>query len=290
MNKIIWSIDFIKECFIGKHISRIIFADFQIKTPKLNMKSIKLLVCGFLLLSSQIVIGQKTDQSDLNQKKNIFKINLTALVFKNFSFQYERVIGPKTSVALGIGIMPKSKLPFADKIQEEYGDDPDVKRAIDQTQLGNFSLTPEIRFYLGKKQAPAGFYIAPFLRYAHSSFEGPYTFTPSDQQLHTANVTGTINSIGGGLLLGTQWNLGKRVTLDWWIAGPIIGSTKGTLSGTDPKGIPAQDRAGVKQDIDDFDPPGLDFSGTVGANQIDVDIKGTYYGLRAFGICLGFKF
>lgn len=253
------------------------------------MTRTRLFTLCFLLLSSQLLNAQKIELSDSSQKKNIIKINLTALAFKNFSFQYERVIARKTSVALGVGLMPKSKLPFADKIQEDYGDNEDVMRAVDQTRLSNFTITPEVRFYLGK-QAPTGFYIAPFLRYAHSSFEGPYTFTPSDQQLHTANLKGTINSIGGGLLLGSQWNLSKTVSLDWWIAGPIIGSTKGTLSGTDPKGIPAQDRPGIKADIDDFDPPGLDFTGTVGANQIDVDIDGTYYGLRAFGICVGIKF
>lgn len=242
-----------------------------------------------LLLAGEGLFAQKIEPTG-GQKKNVFKINLTALAFKNFSFQYERVVARKTSVALGIGLMPKSKLPFSDKIQEQYGDDPDIKRAVDQTRLSNISITPEVRFYLGKKAAPAGFYIAPFLRYTHSSFEGPYTFTPSDNQLHTAVVSGTFNSIGGGLLLGTQWNLGKSLTLDWWIAGPIIGSTKGSMSGTDPKGIPAQDRAGVKKDIDDFDPIGLDFTGTVGANQIDIDVKGPYYGLRAFGICLGIKF
>ena len=253
------------------------------------MTRTRLFTLCFLLLSSQLLNAQKIELSDSSQKKNIIKINLTALAFKNFSFQYERVIARKTSVALGVGLMPKSKLPFADKIQEDYGDNEDVMRAVDQTRLSNFTITPEVRFYLGK-QAPTGFYIAPFLRYAHSSFEGPYTFTPSDQQLHTANLKGTINSIGGGLLLGSQWNLSKTVSLDWWIAGPIIGSTKGTLSGTDPQGIPAQDRPGIKADIDDFDPPGLDFTGTVGANQIDVDIDGTYYGLRAFGIFLGIKF
>ena len=252
------------------------------------MRRVKLIALGCLLISSQLVHAQKTDAVALDQKKNIVKVNLTALAFKNLSLQYERVTGRKTSFALGVGLMPKSKLPFAEKIRDEYGEDEDVKAALDQTRLNNFTITPEFRFYLGK-QAPTGFYVAPFVRYAHAGFEGPYTFTPSDDQLHTANIKGSINSVGGGLLLGAQWNLGKSVSLDWWIAGPIVGSTKGKLSGTDPKGIPAEDRPGIKEDIDSFDPPGLNFTSTVGANSIDVDIDGTYYGLRAFGICLGIK-
>jgi hypothetical protein len=254
-------------------------------------KVLKSFVIGSLLLSSQFAKAQdatKTISSD--QKKNIFKVNLTSLIFKNLSFQYERVVARKTSVALGLSVMPKTGLPFASTIKDQWGGNADAARAIDQTQLSNFSITPEVRFYLGKKQAPAGFYIAPFVRYNQLKFDQIYTFTPSDNTLHTANIKGTLNNIGGGILIGSQWNLGKSMTLDWWIAGPIYGSSNGNLSGTDPKGIPVQDRAKVKSDIESTDIPGTKIEATVGANQIDVNLSGPYVGLRAFGIALGIKF
>jgi hypothetical protein len=254
-------------------------------------KILKSFVIGTLLLVSQFVKAQDVSKTiSSNQKKNIFKVNLTSLIFKNLSFQYERVVARKTSVALGVSVMPKTGLPFASTIKDQWGGNADATRAIDETQLSNFSITPEVRFYLGKKQAPAGFYIAPFIRYNQLKFDQFYRFTTSDQQQHVANIKGTLNNIGGGILIGSQWNLGKSMTLDWWIAGPIYGSSKGNLSGTDPKGIPVSDRAKVKSDIESTDIPGTKIEATVGANQIDVNLSGPYVGLRAFGIALGIKF
>jgi hypothetical protein len=254
-------------------------------------KILKAVAIGCLLLASQFVNAQNVAKAvSSDQKKNIFKVNLTSLIFKNLSFQYERIVARKTSVALGVSVMPKSGLPFASSIKEQWGGNADAARAIDETQLSNFSITPEVRFYLGKKQAPTGFYIAPFVRYNQLKFDQVYRFTPSDNTQHTANIKGTLNNIGGGVLLGSQWNLGKSMTLDWWIAGPIYGSSNGNLSGTDPKGIPVQDRAKVKSDIESTDLPGTKIEATVGANQIDVKLSGPYVGLRAFGIALGIKF
>ncbi|WP_018615272.1 DUF3575 domain-containing protein [Segetibacter koreensis] len=254
-------------------------------------KILKSVAIACLLIATQSVNAQNEAKTiSIDQKKNVFKVNLTSLIFKNLSFQYERVVAKKTSVALGLSVMPKTGLPFASTVKDKWGGNADAARAIDQTQLSNFSITPEVRFYLGKKQAPTGFYIAPFGRYNQLRFDQIYTFTPSDNTLHTANVKGTLNNIGGGILIGSQWNLSKSMTLDWWIAGPIYGSSNGKLSGTDPKGIPAQDRAKVKSDIESTNIPGTKMEATVGANQIDVNLSGPYVGLRAFGIALGIKF
>lgn len=250
----------------------------------------KLLLIGFVVFTIQTGSAQKVDSS-VNEKKNIIKLNLTSLIFKNISFQFERVLSRKSSVALGISIMPKSGLPFASTLKKQFGTNSDAARAIDETKLSNLSITPEFRFYLGRKGAPKGFYIAPFGRYNQLKFDQFYRFTTSDLQQHVANIKGTINSIGGGLLLGTQWNLSKSMTLDWWILGPIIGSSNGTLAGTDPKGINnASDRTKVKTDIETTDIPGTKVEATVGVNQIDVKLSGPYYGLRAFGFALGIKF
>jgi len=249
------------------------------------------LLMGGLLLSASTTIAQKTEAEPTAEKKNVFKINLSSLVFNNYSVQYERAVAKKTSVALGFSVRPKGPLPFANSLQDQYGSsNSDAARAIDQTKLSNMSITPEVRFYLGRKPAPLGFYIAPFARYNEMKFDQMYTFTPSDNKLHTANINGKITSIGGGVLLGAQWGLGKNFSLDWWIVGPIIGSTKGDLSGTDPMGIPAQDRAKIKNDIESADIPGWTLNADVQANTINVNMKGTYYGLRTLGIALGYRF
>lgn len=245
-----------------------------------------LLLFAFVMLISSAAMAQ----SDSNiSKKNIIKLNLSSLVFKNISLQYERVLSRKTSVALGIGIMPKSGLPFAKTLKDRFGSNSDAARAIDDTKLSNFSITPEFRFYLGKK-APKGFYIAPFARYNTLKLDQMYRFTTSNNVNHVANIKGSINNFGGGLLFGAQWNLTKSLTLDWWIAGPIVGSTKGTLVGTDPQNIQPQDRANIKNDIEDVNLPGTKVTATVEQNKITANLSGPYYGLRAFGIVLGFKF
>lgn len=248
-----------------------------------------LLFVSFFLLASIIANAQQTDSVFMG-KKNIVKINLSSLVFKNISLQYERVLSRKTSVALGVSVMPKTGLPFAGSLKDQFGDNSDASKAIDETRLSNFSITPEFRFYLGKKPAPAGFYIAPFVRYNRLQFDQLYTFTPSDNKQHTANIKGTFSNIGGGLLFGAQWHLSNTLTLDWWIIGPAIGSAKADLTGNDPMGIPAQDRQDIERDLEEFDFPGYNVDATVGTNQINVKMDGTYYGLRAFGLALGIKF
>jgi hypothetical protein len=253
-------------------------------------KNITLLFVTIAVFCSQIANAQKTNDEATLPKKNIIKLNLSSLIFSNFSLQYERVLTRKSSIALGLSVMPKTGLPFAKTLKDKYGSNSDAARAIDETRLSNFSITPEYRFYLGKKGAPTGFYVAPFVRYNHLNFNQFYRFTPSDNKQHVANIVGSINNIGGGLLIGTQWNLSKKLTLDWWIAGPIYGSSKGTLTGTDPMDIPAADRPNIKRDIESLDIPATKIQAAVGKNQIDVTLDGPYVGLRAFGFALGIKF
>ena len=273
----------------------------QNQTAKIMRKVITLIACAMALLNSQAVIAQDTTVSvnktsgkksnEAGSKSNIVKMNLSALAFKNLSFQYERVVAPKMSVALGVSLMPQSSLPFSGRLNEEFGDNEDAKRAIETTKLGQFSITPEVRFYLGKKRAPRGFYLAPFARYTRMSFEQKYQFTASNDIVYNPLIKGTINNFGGGLLIGAQWALSNKITLDWWIAGPLYGSSKGHLKGTDDfSTMSDDDMRDLENDIEDFDIPLTKVEATVAQNQVDVKLTGPYAGIRAFGIALGFRF
>ena len=57
--------------------------------------------------------------------------------------------------------MPTSKVPYIKNALEEV--------IVNDAKLSNYSVTPEIRFYVGKKGYGQGFYIGPYYRYA--SFE-----------------------------------------------------------------------------------------------------------------------
>lgn len=248
-------------------------------------------ITGLVLLCSLFTGFSATAQNQVISKNNIVKINLTsAALFQNASLQFERVLTPKSSFALGVSLMPKTDLPFAEDLKEQYGDNPDVKRAIETTKLSNFTITPEYRFYMSGK-APAGFYVAPFARYQRMSFEQVYQFTASSGKVHNPLIGGNINNIGAGLLFGAQWLIGKNFTFDWWIAGPVVGKSNGLLQGTDDMSdLSAADRADLKGDIESTKLPLMNIEATVGQNNIDVKLDGGYAGLRAFGFNFGIRF
>jgi hypothetical protein len=252
---------------------------------------LRTVVLSALLTAGTSVFAQeKMAESITPLGKTIIKVNLTSLVFKNASLQIERVTSPKTSFALGVSYMPETGLPFASSLSEQFGDNADAQRAIETTRLRSFTITPEYRFYLSG-HAPTGFYIAPFARYQNLYFQQEYSFTASSGKVHNPVIGGTINNIGGGILLGTQFKLGSKVTLDWWIAGPIYGTSSGNLSGTDDMSdLSAEDRANLEGDIEGVDIPLTKIDATVGNNRIDVKLDGPYAGLRAFGLALGIRF
>jgi hypothetical protein len=244
-----------------------------------------------LLFAGQFATSQQTEVFEIPKiKKNIIKINLSSLIFLNASLQYERVIKHNMSVALGVSLMPKTQLPFAGTLQDQYGENEDAKRAIENTKLGNFSITPEFRWYVGKKGAPNGFYLAPFVRYNRFTFDQLYEFN-TNNGLHRPNITGIINNIGGGLMIGAQWTLSKNISLDWWILGGIYGSTKGDFTGYDDLStMTTQEKIDLKRDIEDVPIPLSDINATIYNDRIDVKVTGPYVGLRAFGLALGYKF
>lgn len=223
--------------------------------------------------------------------KNIVKINLPSIALNTYSLQYERVLSNRQSIALGIAISPNTDLPFKKKLMDDFGGNDDARRAIETTKFTKFTITPEYRFYFSKNGAPTGFYLAPFARYTHMSINQDYTYTPSSGIQHTANLKGHFNGLGGGAMIGAQWMLGKRVTLDWWILGPFIGDLDSEFNGTDDMSdLSAQDKADLERDIEDVDIPLWDIDATVGNNTVNVKLKGPFYGVRAFGISLGFRF
>lgn len=223
--------------------------------------------------------------------RNVMKVNLTAAVLKTIEVQYERAVNKRQSFAIGIGVSPNVSLPFKQKLLDQFGGEEDARKAIESTKFTKFTITPEYRFYFGKKGAPTGFYLAPFGRYTNMSFDQIYTFTPNSGKLHEANIKGKFKGIGGGILIGTQWALGKNMTLDWYILGPFIGSLDASFDGTDDMSdMSAQDKADLEHDIESVDLGPWKVDATVGNNTINAKLDGPFVGLRAFGISLGIRF
>lgn len=226
-------------------------------------------------------------------QKNAVKVNLSSLTLRNYHIQYERKILPKMSVNFGLRIMPKGKLPFQETLEKYAGlDDPDLELGL--FSIGNTALTVEPRLYLSKSTMK-GFYIAPYVRYASFDLGLPFRYTYDDPspvippQTKTAVFTGKVNSFSGGLMLGTQFNIAKKVVLDiWWIGGHY-GSSNGDLNFN--VALPTQEeRNAVENSIRDFDPSPFKIKYQVTANGAKIESDGPWAGLRGLGINLGFRF
>ncbi|QNA42810.1 DUF3575 domain-containing protein [Lacibacter sediminis] len=230
---------------------------------------------------------EKTDK----HKMNILKVNLMALALKNYSFQYERVLTKKISVAVGIRSMPTGGLPFLSNYVDDIADgDPDLEANLRALKVGNFAITPEVRFYLNQKGYGRGFYIAPYYRYAKfNSDELPITFDGDANTTKTIKLKGDVITHSGGLMIGAQWHLGKVVTLDWWILGAHYGTSNGTLSGTPSSSLSANEQTEIKNTIESLELPLTKITAEVSANNIKAIVDGPWAGVRA-GLTIGIKF
>jgi len=224
-------------------------------------------------------------QAKAQDGKNLVKWNVAALALKNFSFQYERAVSNKISVAGGLRFALKSTLPFSSALEDAI-DDEETWNSIKDFKTANFAITPEVRFYLGK-QVFQGFYVAPFVRYANYTAEVPYTFEVEGIQ-EIIPLSGNVNTFTGGVLLGAQWKLASRIHLDWWILGPSYGSNSGSITGK--KSLSAEEQRELRESLSDLeDLPVVKTKYTVDDNGAKVDFSGPWAGIRA-GLSVGFRF
>ncbi len=216
--------------------------------------------------------------------KNQVKMNVAALVLKNFSFQYQREVANKIAVGLGVRFAPESTLPFQGQIESLVNNQQAYSR-IKNFKTGNFAITPEVRFYLGK-QAFKGFYLAPFASFSNFNASGPFLFQSTQGDLEMP-LKGNIKTVTGGLYIGSEFNLAKRIGLDVFI-GPNYGSLSGTIAGT--KTLNNDEQNGLRNGLNDLEKiPMIDTKYTVTGDGASVDLDGNWPGLRG-GISVSFKF
>lgn len=221
---------------------------------------------------------------------NIIKVNLTSLPLKQFAFQYERVLNRKFSFALGVRIMPATTLPFKQAILDAVGDDPDTRNVLETFKLSNTAITPELRFYLSKRGYGRGFYLAPFARFAsYKTSLLEFNYDDGNGGQETINLAGKLTSTKGGLLLGAQWPIGKRVVLDWWILGPHYGSANGKFSGVSSQTMTPAEQDDLRTQLNDIDIPFTNKTVVVTANGASLELDGPWAGFRT-GFSLGIRF
>jgi hypothetical protein len=256
------------------------------------MKSKIFLTASTLLLSliafSQYQKPEKEESA--KHAMNIFKINLTAIVLKNYSFQYERVLSRKFSFALGYRTMPNSSLPLQGTIENIVGNDATAQQQIKDFKMSNTAITPELRFYASKKGYGKGFYLAPFYRNATYNGTGlKFTYKNALMVESTMSMFGKLTGNTFGLMLGAQWALGKHISLDWWMLGPHYGTGKGDFFGVASQPMTVTEQNDLRQQLEDFTIPLTTKTVTVNANGANVKLDGPFGGVRA-GISIGIKF
>ncbi len=153
----------------------------------------KLFLCGLTMLTFFMLKAQDV--------KNTIKINPLSALLSTGSVFYERKIDDGISVQLGVAYTG-------------------VK--LSDTKFNGLAITPEARFYF-KKEAPAGMYAAPFLKYQN--------YTVSD-----GRNKGDYTSFGGGAVMGYQWVYGSGFVLNLFF-GPSYnnGKYKATFGNEEPE-------------------------------------------------------
>jgi hypothetical protein len=243
------------------------------------------MLCTVMTSQAQVDKDARTDI-----RKNYAKINLPGLAIRNYGLQYERAVSKRVSFALGYRFMPTGPIPFKSTILESGNNTPEAEKAINSIELSNMAITPEIRFYMGKKGYGRGFYIAPFYRYGNFKASGvELEYEGDGGATETLLLRGDVKGNTFGLMFGAQWALGKNICLDWFILGPHYGTGSGNLTGLSSMVLNQDQQNEILTTLSDIDIPLVEETYTVNANSASVSLKGPWAGIRA-GLSLGIRF
>jgi len=149
-------------------------------------------------------------QGQEQEGTGVIKTNPLGWFAGQFQFGYEHFLSEKLSVQVLPGVI-FSKTTVSDSASF-------ILDTYDATRLG-FIVVPELRYYLGDV-APDGLYIAPFAR-----FRAVRTTIDSDPDVKRVR-----GAIGGGFVLGYQYQLANGLTGELFI-GPQYKSTSSETEG-----------------------------------------------------------
>lgn len=254
------------------------------------MKNIIILSMAIFCLAGKIN-AQHIETTDYTPKKNLVKLDLTSLLLRNYSVQYERVLSKRVSVAISYRKMPEGNIPFQSQVLNSIDqDDNETREIVENFRLSNYAITPEIRFYLGKKGYGRGFYIAPF--YRNAAYNGnnfKFTYETDEMQEQSITLSGDVKSNTFGIMIGAQWSLSKHLLLDWFILGPHGGNGNGALEGISSRPLSETEQNEIRDILEDVDIPLIEKNVEVNSTGAKVNFDGFWGGIRA-GISFGFKF
>jgi hypothetical protein len=228
--------------------------------------------------------------------RNSVKMNLTSLALNNYSFSYERVLSPKISVVGSYGFMPEKVLgdrALVKRIAERFTDEEDDASELDKITTSTNTFTGEVRLYGGKYPGARGFYASLYGRYMRLNVNYPDSYQSVENKTYQIPYQGTLQGVGAGLMVGFQWLIRERVTLDWYILGGHYGKMFGEMVAVkDLSKMSPAEKAGLKEDIEYYVRIGETqyMEATVTEEGVKAKAVGPFLGVRGFGINLGIAF
>lgn len=236
------------------------------------------------------------DDEPAKTPKQVIKLNLSQLALTNISLQYEYGFHKNFSAALGVSFLIPRNIP-----SQIFTPSSNAK-GYQLPKFGGWSATPEIRIYPGKKiehQAPHGFYLAPYFRYSKYTLQAMYLDSVSATKSNVYDVNASYAGYTVGLMIGSQWIIGKHFSIDWWILGGGAGKATFEIESKSVDGslnMSAQEQEDLKTDIKkNIGELGNFGNGNVTVETTSNSAKATVKGIpmtsiRGFGLTLGFAF
>lgn len=221
-------------------------------------------------------------------------MNLGGLALKSYNFSYERLLSKKISFSAGYNTMSKNKLsdlPLIKKASEKLLDEDDeIKDDFNKITVSNKAYTGEFRFYAGSHPGARGFYLALYGRYSDTRVNYDYDYEATSKT-YNLPLKSKVTGFGGGLLLGTQFIIAKRVALDFYFGGHY-GKSKGNGDAlADLSTMTVEEKADLKEELESK----VEISGkqyltaTVTNDGVKVKADGPLIGLRG-GLSIGIAF
>jgi hypothetical protein len=142
-------------------------------------------------------------------QKNVVKMGVFGVTYGDFALSYERLVTLKSSLNFTLGYLsPKNSIVGSNYTTSTSG-------GVGLRELyDGFHTSLDYRFYVGKKEAPKGFYLAPYLRYAG------FKFLMNDEIDNVYfDVNSRISTVGLGFQMGYHWIVYDKISIDWYFLG-----------------------------------------------------------------------
>jgi|SRR5690606_22996723 len=255
------------------------------------MPNKNLWICFFalILLSQTNSFAQPVRENQKNVQ--VVKMNLLALITRDFSFQYERQFASHFSAALGFRFQPYGNLPFRKTILDQVSNSGLATRDfINTAKVSNWAVTPELRYYFFKKKPLNGLYVGPYFRIGEYRLGGTYLFVDDSGDVKPIVFKGKGMAWSVGIQVGAQWKLSEKISLDWWILGPQYGVMNTKLhADVDLTDLDYYEKKRLNVVLNGVSIGGNTMTSDIRDYSIDSKINLKFVGLRT-GLSLGFVF